>query len=93
MVSEEKLKDVEKQEPVKVEEDDLEKVKVKKPRMYCNIYNGVNCALSPVVLAGVNASLVAFYGIFSCMFIIGWINLNSCPANIMIPIYLIVAGN
>lgn len=49
-------------------------------------------SLSPV-LAGVNASLVAFYGIFSCMFIIGWINLNSCPANIMIPIYLIVAGN
>lgn len=45
------------------------------------------------VLAGVNASLVAFYGIFSCMFIIGWINLNSCPVNIMIPIYLIVAGN
>lgn len=34
MVSEEKSKDVEKQ----VDEDDLEKVKVKKPRMYlvCN---------------------------------------------------------
>lgn len=43
--------------------------------------------------AGLDASLVAFYTVSSSMFIIGWINLNSCPINIMIPIYLIVAGD
>lgn len=83
--------DVEKQDKEK-DDDELEKVKENKPRMYfvCFLifYFCVFC-----FSAGLNASLVAFYTVSSSMFIIGWINLNSCPINIMIPIYLIVAGD
>ncbi|XP_050498420.1 transmembrane protein 272-like [Diabrotica virgifera virgifera] len=41
---------------------------------------------------GINASLVMLYAVFFAMFITGWVNLNSCPLNRLIPIYLIVAG-
>ncbi|XP_057660893.1 uncharacterized protein LOC130896663 isoform X2 [Diorhabda carinulata] len=41
---------------------------------------------------GINASLVLLYAVFFTMFTTGWINLNSCPVNRLIPIYLIVAG-
>ncbi|CAG9858942.1 unnamed protein product [Phyllotreta striolata] len=41
---------------------------------------------------GINASLVLLYAVFFTMFTTGWVNLNSCPLNRLIPIYLIVAG-
>ncbi|XP_017775069.1 PREDICTED: uncharacterized protein LOC108561579 [Nicrophorus vespilloides] len=44
---------------------------------------------SPVI----NASLVLLYAILSSMFVTGWVTLNSCPINKLIPIYLIVAGS
>nr|CAI5846147.1 unnamed protein product [Callosobruchus analis] len=32
------------------------------------------------------------YAMFVAMFTIGWVNLNNCSINRLIPIYLIVAG-
>ncbi|CAH1961984.1 unnamed protein product [Acanthoscelides obtectus] len=45
-----------------------------------------------IVSAGINASVVMLYAMFIAMFTIGWVNLNNCSINRMIPIYLIVAG-
>nr|CAH7748542.1 unnamed protein product [Callosobruchus chinensis] len=41
---------------------------------------------------GINASVVMLYAMFIAMFTIGWVNLNNCSVNRLIPIYLIVAG-
>ncbi|XP_030757348.1 uncharacterized protein LOC115883181 isoform X1 [Sitophilus oryzae] len=41
---------------------------------------------------GLNGSLVFLYAIFFSEFAIGWVNLNRCSVNRLIPIYLIVAG-
>ncbi|XP_023029770.1 transmembrane protein 272 [Leptinotarsa decemlineata] len=41
---------------------------------------------------GINASLVLLYAVFFFMFTVGWVSLNSCSINRLIPIYLIVAG-
>ncbi|KAG5900586.1 hypothetical protein JTB14_017444 [Gonioctena quinquepunctata] len=41
---------------------------------------------------GINASLVLLYAVLFSMFTVGWVSLNSCPINRLIPIYLIVAG-
>ncbi|KAF7286883.1 transmembrane protein 272-like [Rhynchophorus ferrugineus] len=41
---------------------------------------------------GLNGSLVFLYAIFFAEFTIGWVNLNKCSINRLIPIYLIIAG-
>ncbi|XP_049822852.1 transmembrane protein 272-like isoform X2 [Aethina tumida] len=41
---------------------------------------------------GINGSLIMLYGLFLIMFAMGWIALNSCSINRLIPIYLIIAG-
>ncbi|XP_066143659.1 transmembrane protein 272-like [Euwallacea fornicatus] len=41
---------------------------------------------------GINGSLVVLYALFFTAFTIGCININKCPLNRLIPIYLIVAG-
>ncbi|CAH0556795.1 unnamed protein product [Brassicogethes aeneus] len=42
---------------------------------------------------GLNGSLIMLYLLFFVMFATGWITLNSCSINRLIPIYLIVAGS
>ncbi|XP_050309154.1 transmembrane protein 272-like [Anthonomus grandis grandis] len=41
---------------------------------------------------GINGSLVFLYALFFSVFTVGVINVNRCPLNRLIPIYLILAG-
>ncbi|KAL1513459.1 hypothetical protein ABEB36_002867 [Hypothenemus hampei] len=41
---------------------------------------------------GINGSLVFLYALFFTVFTVGCININKCPLNRLIPIYLVLAG-
>ncbi|XP_060517136.1 transmembrane protein 272-like [Cylas formicarius] len=41
---------------------------------------------------GINGSLVFLYAIFFSEFTVGWVSINNCPLNVLIPVYLILAG-